>query len=252
MKRISILLAALLIMATLSGCGSGGSGGSGDSGENGEKEMKIIDLTHMMTEGMPVFPGDDGPTFQKVTTHEEDGYMMTHISTWSHVGTHMDSPAHIIAGTKTLDEFPIEKFVGRAYVIDCTDLEEGQEITISYIDKDRDKADKAEFILFCLGWDKYWGTDRYYGDFPIIDDEVAQYLIESGKKGVGYDVISPDPIESEELEVHNALLEHEIVILENLANLNLCGDDLFTLYALPLYYENSDGAQIRAIAVLEK
>jgi len=205
-----------------------------------------------MTEDMPVFPGDESPAFEKVTTHEEDGYMMTQITMWSHVGTHMDAPAHIIAGTATLDKLPVEQFVGTAVVIDCYDLGEGDEITMNYIDRVRDKADAAEFILFRTGWDKYWRTEQYYGEFPCIDDEVMQYLIDGAKKGMGIDALSPDPVESEELPVHCGLLENGIIIIENLANLDFCGYDLFTLCALPLKYVDSDGAQARVIAIIEE
>ena len=251
MKKLSVLFAAILITAVFAGCG--GTGGNVEAAANGEKEMKIIDLTHLMTEDMPVFPGDDQPIFAPAATHEEDGYQMTLISTQSHVGTHMDAPVHTVAGMTTLDKMPIEQFVGKALVVDCTDLEEGQSITMDYINKNRDKADEAEFILFWLGWDQYWRTDKYYGDYPCIDDEVIQYVIDGKKKGVGFDVMGPDPIEAEDLIIHNSLLStNEMIIMENLNNLGLCGDDLFTLCALPLKYENSDGAQTRAIAIIEE
>jgi len=214
--------------------------------------MRIIDLTQLLTEDMPVFPGDEPPVFEKVTTHEEDGYAMTQVTVWSHVGTHIDSPAHIIAGADTLDVLSIEQFVGKALIIDCYALGEGDAITMEYIDLVKDKADEADFLLFRTGWDIYWGTDEYYGEYPCIDDEVMQYLIDSAKKGMGIDMISPDPIESEELPIHIGLLENGIVILENLTNLNLCGDGLFTLCALPLKYIDSDGAQARVIAILEE
>lgn len=43
-----------------------------------------------------------------------------------------------------------------------------------------------------------------------------------------------------------------MVIIENLAHLSNVGNDIFTLVALPLKYENADGAPIRAIAILNK
>ena len=212
--------------------------------------MKIIDLTHIMTEYMAVFPGDEQPTFEKVTTHQEDGYMMTHISVWSHVGTHIDAPAHIIADTDTLDALPIDRFVGTALVIDCYDLGEGDAITMERIEMVKDRADKAEFILFRTGWDKYRNTDEYYGDYPCLDEEVMQYLIDGCKKGVGFDTLSPDPIDSEDLPRHIGFLENGIIIIENLVDLEFCGFDLFTLYALPLKYIDSDGAPARVIGII--
>ena len=39
--------------------------------------------------------------------------------------------------------------------------------------------------------------------------------------------------------------------MENLANLDQFGDGLFTLFALPLRYQDADGSPIRAVAVLD-
>ncbi|MBP1924247.1 kynurenine formamidase [Sedimentibacter acidaminivorans] len=214
--------------------------------------MKIIDLTHTISEDMPVYPGTEPPKLQTANTYEKDGFKETLLTMFSHTGTHMDPPAHIYAGRTTLDEFPITQFVGKGLVIDCTDLNEGQLITMDYINHVRDKADVAEFIIFYMGWDKHWGTDAYFGDYPYIDEEVTKYIIESNKKGVGLDVIGIDPISDGNLSIHHKLFaENEIVVIENLANLGQVGNEIFTFCALPLKYLSSDGSPIRAIAILE-
>lgn len=215
--------------------------------------MKIIDLTHTISEIMPVYPGTEGPKLQISNTYEKDGFKETLLTMYSHTGTHMDAPAHLFEQRTTLDSLPIEQFVGKGLVINCSDLQEGERITMSYIDDVIEKANEAEFILFYTGWDKHWGTDSYFGDYPYITEEVAEYLISSTKKGVGLDVIGIDPIYDENLSIHRKLLsENEIVIIENLNCLDQIGNELFTFCALPIKYANSDGAPIRAIAILEK
>ncbi|MGC4020203.1 MAG: cyclase family protein [Muricomes sp.] len=214
--------------------------------------MKIIDLTHYLSEDMPVYPGTDGPKFLPANTYEKDGFKETLIQMYTHTGTHMDPPAHLFAGRTTLDQFPITQFVGTALVIDCSDLKEGQRITIDYIDRQREQADKAEFLLFRSGWDRYWGTEKYFGDYPCIDSDVAEYLISSQKKGVGLDTIGLDPISDTNLSLHKKLLrDTEIVIIENLMDLHLVGNHLFTFCALPLKHVDADGSPVRAIALLE-
>ena len=42
-----------------------------------------------------------------------------------------------------------------------------------------------------------------------------------------------------------------MVVIENLTCLGEIGNELFTFCALPIKYSNSDGAPIRAIAVLD-
>ena len=51
----------------------------------------------------------------------------------------MDPPAHIFANRKTLDQFSQEQFNGKALVVDCRDLKEGQAITIDKINIDKAK-----------------------------------------------------------------------------------------------------------------
>ena len=214
--------------------------------------MKVIDLTHYISEDMPVYPGTEPPKLAPANTYEKDGFKETLITMFSHTGTHMDPPAHLFEGRTTLDEFDVSQFVGKALVIDCRDLNEGDCITIDKINAVKDKADKAEFLLFMLGWDKRWGTDDYFKDYPYIDEEVTDYIIKQKKKGVGLDVIGIDPIPDENLTIHKKLfVNNEIVVIENLMNLDLVGDDLFTFCALPLKHVNGDGSPIRAIALWE-
>lgn len=123
---------------------------------------------------------------------------------------------------------------------------------MSYIENVKEKANQAEFILFHTGWDKRWGTSAYFGEYPYITEEVTEYLIQSSKKGVGLDVIGLDPISDENLTIHRKLFaKTDIVVIENLTHLGEIGNELFTFCALPLKYKNSDGAPIRAIAILD-
>ncbi|MGJ7922947.1 cyclase family protein [Neobacillus sp. LXY-4] len=215
--------------------------------------MRIIDLTHTISEKMPVFPGDDSPKLEAVCTYDEHGFKGTLLTMFSHTGTHMDAPSHIYANRTSLDSFPVDQFIGKGLVIDCSDLAEGQKITMKYIERVKEKAEQAEFLLFYTGWDKYWGSDTYFGEYPTITEEVAGYLIRSNKKGVGLDVMGIDSLSDENLTIHRKIFaETDIVVIENLTGLGEIGTELFTFCAFPLKYENSDGAPVRAIAILDK
>lgn len=215
--------------------------------------MKVIDLTHTISEVMPVYPGTEPPKLETANTYEKDGFRETLLTMFSHTGTHMDAPSHVFPGDyTTLDAFPAEQFVGQALVIDCTDLKEGDRITMERITPVKELADKADYLLFRMGWDARWGQESYYNDYPYITEEVAQYMIDSRKKGVGLDVIGLDPIADEALILHHQVLgTNRFVIIENLCNLDKVGKGLFLFCALPLKFANADGAPIRAIAILE-
>lgn len=214
--------------------------------------MKVIDLTHTISEAMPVYPGTEQPKLIPANSYEKDGFKETLLCMYSHTGTHVDPPAHLFAGRTTLDAFPVSQFVGRAIVIDCRHIKEGEAITMQEIAPLRADAEKADYLLFNLGWDARWGTPEYYGNYPCIDDEVVDFILATNKKGIGFDVIGVDPIADAGLTRHKRLFAgHDIVNIENLTNLDKCGREPFWFFALPLKWENADGAPIRAVAFFD-
>lgn len=81
--------------------------------------MTVIDLTHTIREDMPVYPGTEPPRLTTACTVSQCGYRETLLHMYSHTGTHMDAPAHMMDGAPTLDSFGPDRFVGRGYVLDC-------------------------------------------------------------------------------------------------------------------------------------
>src|SRR3954469_18098801 len=69
---------------------------------------------------MPVFPGLPDPSFTHIAQVEHDGYAMTSYRMLNHIGTHVDAPAHQIAGGDTLDEIGLERLVTEAVTIDVS------------------------------------------------------------------------------------------------------------------------------------
>lgn len=205
--------------------------------------MKLIDLTHTIHEDMQVFPGTEPPRLTKGNTIEKDGFCETALFLYSHTGTHMDAPAHMIAGAMELDRLPASAFCGSGAIIPCA----GQ-ITMAEIDRYRHIADKAEFIIFHTGQDALWGSEGYF-NAPVPDGEVIKYAVESGKKGVGIDCMSVDPINGP-MPNHIMLFDAGVVIVENLCNLAEISGKLVEFFALPLKYKGADGAPVRAVAIL--
>jgi kynurenine formamidase len=55
---------------------------------------------------MPVYPGTEPPEFLVPCTIAVDGFTEKKLTLYSHTGTHMDAPAHILEGAPTLDHLP--------------------------------------------------------------------------------------------------------------------------------------------------
>ena len=72
--------------------------------DSGMREaMKVVDLTHILEPGMPVYPGTEPPAFAPGSTYERDGFKETCLTLFTHTGTHMDPPSHLFAGRTTVD-----------------------------------------------------------------------------------------------------------------------------------------------------
>ena len=110
---------------------------------------------------------------------------------------------------------------------------------------------RADFVILKTGWGKYWGTEEYFGDYPVLTPDAAKWLSCFKLKGIGVDAISVDCIDSPDLPVHRILLKNNMVIIENLANLDSVPGNSFTLCALPLRTMGADGSPVRAIAFID-
>lgn len=210
--------------------------------------MKIVDLTHTIKENMPVFPGTEPPTIERICSHEEYGFREAKISMYSHTGTHMDAPAHMIVDGLHLDELDISQFIGTAIVVDCVNII--RDITIEHLKEYEEEISMVDFVLLRTDWDKKWNEPSYFKKFPAITEEAAKYLATFNLKGLGVDAISVDLMTSKDFEVHKILLSKNMVMIENLTNLEEVQGKIFTLSVLPLKTIKADGSPIRAIGMI--
>lgn len=209
--------------------------------------MHLYDLTHPITETAPVWPGTEPPRLRLRSTYEHDGYQETELRIFSHTGTHADAPAHIFPGFLTLDQLPPDRLVGSAAVVDCTGC--GKEIGLELLEALSDREKAADFFLLFTGWEQKWDSAAYFSGFPCLTPEAAELLARAGKKGVGIDAISIDPMESADLTVHRILLGgNRMIVLENLCGLEALVGKTVELFVCPLKFAGADGAPARVLA----
>jgi arylformamidase len=206
---------------------------------------KIIDLTHVINEKISVFPGTLTPKLAPLSTIEHDGFAELMLTMCTHTGTHIDAPSHMIKGAKSLDQFPVSKFTGKAIVISC----QGRgKIDLEYLQLFENKISKVNYILFFTGWQQKWTSPSYLEKFPTLTQEAAEWLTRFNLDGLGFDAISVDEVSAINQPNHHILFEKEILVIENLTNLEQLPDNSFDFICLPLRIEHADGSPVRAIA----
>lgn len=180
--------------------------------------MRVIDLTQPMTNGMPVMEGIALPQFSDLADVLTDGYAMSRYSFINHTGTHVDAPAHQIAGGATLDDIPLERLVTEALTIDLSGHKPGP-VGLADLDRHLGEVRQNDIVLFRSGNASNWGTDAYWHGWCYPDAAATQALIDRGVSGVGFDGPSADPVDSVDYELHHLWLGSGKIIIENLASL---------------------------------
>jgi kynurenine formamidase len=211
--------------------------------------MKAIDLSQMLSPDMPVYPGTEGPKIVDATSIERDGFAEKLLTMYSHTGTHIDAPGHMIPGASTLDRFQVDKFIGTACVLDVAGTPQS-EIGLDLLEAQAGRVEGCGFVLFHTGWDRKWGQDSYFRGFPLLSAEAARWLGGRGLKGVGFDCISVDAVGSIDMPIHKIILGAGLVIVENLCKLDSLPDGTFIFSCLPLRMPDSDGSPVRAVGML--
>jgi kynurenine formamidase len=213
--------------------------------------MKIIDLSHLMENGMPVYPGDEIPNVQKALTHDKDGAQVIRLSISTHTGTHLDTPRHFFGAGATTDLMDPGNFIGKAVLVDCTAFAQHQQIQLNQVINYREALEKADFALIYTGWGHHWGTAKYFGHFPVLSIEAVEFLVSTNLKGIGLDFPSIDGFNSKEYPNHKLVLGQGMIIIENLTNLGALVDETFQFAAFPLKIKEGDGSPVRAVAIVE-
>src|ERR1700683_5163841 len=109
--------------------------------------MKVIDLSHLINSGISVFPGTELPVTETLCSVEREGFSEMRFTMNSHCGTHIDAPAHMIAGAMTIDQIPAGNFIGRAFGMDCRNVQAG-EISLDLVTEQLGHMDTPDFLLF--------------------------------------------------------------------------------------------------------
>lgn len=219
--------------------------------------MDSFDCSHPLETGMPVFPGDDPVQVTRIESVPEDGAARRRLVCSSHVGTHIDAPAHKLVDGATLDDFDVGDFVWRARRVDCTDAGARTRLTPSDLPADlREGAPDLDALVFDTGWARHWGSERYR-DNPYLGPALAEWCA-TRNLSVGIDAFSPDPVpsavpdrervdEPDDQPAHAALCGAGCLIVENLRGLDRLPTH-FELTVHPLRIRDGDGSPVRAVA----
>lgn len=215
---------------------------------------QLIDLTHELANGMPVWPGH--PVFEQrsVASFAAGDIACNHsLHLSEHCGTHFDAPLHFVPGGQAIDAVPLQRFFCRLAVIAATDVAPDSEVgTDRLLDwESRNRALRpGDAVMFHFGWDRFWADPagaRFLSGWPGLSGALAELLVARDVSVVGGDCMSIDRHGSSDFPAHRVLLGAGVLVGENFANLGRL-PPLAELIALPLRIVGGSGAPLRAVA----
>ncbi|MFH1941263.1 MAG: cyclase family protein [bacterium] len=235
---------------------------------------KMLDMTYVYDESTIYWPNAEPFRLQKGNwgiTDKGYWYAANAYSAAEHGGTHADAPIHFAENGRTMDQIPLEEWIGPAVKIDV----------VAKCDANRDYLLTVDDIL---DWEKAYGTipdgawvimytgidTKYYPDklkvlgtsktgmeaipelsFPGFSPEAVAFLTkERNITGIALDTPSIDYGKSEDFKVHRILFAADKLALENIANLDKLPASGAVLYVMPMLIKDGTGAPARVFAVL--
>jgi arylformamidase len=210
-------------------------------GEMGAETFTLMDLSHVVEDGMITYPGLPGPIIsdylsrEDSRSHYDEGteFHIGRIEMVANTGTYVDSPFHRFLGGRDLSQLELPSLAnleGRVFRAEAMARACGKEFFES--DELRGKA-----VLIHTGWDRHWGSERYFHDHPYLTREAAEYLVEAGTALVGIDSLNIDDTSDGSRPAHTLLLGAGIPVVEH-------------LFAVPVKIKDMGTFPVRAFAMV--
>jgi kynurenine formamidase len=216
---------------------------------------RLIDLSHVIEEGMTTYKEFPGPHLCDYWTREasaanyDDGstFQIGRIDMIANTGTYVDSPFHRYADGKDLSELPLESLADLEGYVIRRPFENGLAVDADAF-AGLDVRGKA--VLVHTGWDRFWRTESYFDGHPFLTDEAARALVAGGAAFVGIDSYNIDDTRTRSRPVHTILLGAEIPIGEHMTGFEKLPDTGFRFSAVPPKVKGMGSFPVRAFARL--
>jgi len=226
---------------------------------------RVVDLTHPIKPGIPLWPGDPPVQFETMASIPAEGYFLRRFSMGEHSGTHISTPSALFDQGPGPDSIPPETLIAPAVVIDARSsaiMDPDYVLTVDDLEeweRKHGKISAGSIVLLLTGWGRYWyeperfinlGIDGLMHTPGFTPEAVACLLDERGAAGIGIDTHGVDAGRDLGLEASMAALDRGALVLECLNNLDQLPATGATLVVgrLPLVGGSGSPASVLALA----
>ena len=207
------------------------------------RPLAIFDISREISEDMTIYKNkkENAPKITATRTLKE-GANESKLDIFVHTGSHGDAPYHVLENGKTIDRIALNKFMGKAIVLDFTKTKNA--ITEKQLKNSKIKIQKNEIVLLKT---KNKLETTFDFNFTYLEKTGAEYLASKKIKAVGIDSLGIERNQPNH-ETHKILLRKNIPIFEGL-DLSKVKQGRYFFHGLPLKIKNGDGSLVRAVLV---
>ena len=212
---------------------------------------RLIDLSHVIEDGMPVYPGFPPPVIGALLDHESSRdryegkaeFFLGKVDLPGNTGTYLDTPFHRYRDGPDLAAISLERIAGLpGLIVEAPEKPGPIDLDLS-ADSSRGRA-----VLIRTSWDRRWGTEAYWEPGPFLTRDGAELLVRAEAALVGVDFANVDDTGDPSRPVHTTLLGVGIPIVEHLTGLDVLPRIGFTFSAIPPRIVRGASFPVRAFA----
>ena len=202
----------------------------------------LLDISVPLAASTPSWPGSPGfsSRLHSAMADGEPADASTIVAD-VHCGTHVDAPAHFIAGGRTVSELDLDVLVGAAHV---ASVGSARRIGAAELEAAAIPPGTERLLLRSVN-SGGWSGRPFDPDFAALTADGARWVVERGIRLIGVDYLSVQRFEDGP-ETHRALLGAGVVILEGL-ELDGVAAGAYELLCLPLRLDAAEAAPARAL-----
>ncbi len=212
---------------------------------------RLVDLSHTIEDGMPVYPGIPAPVIGAILDHESSRdryegkaeFLLGTFDLPGNTGTYLDSPFHRYQDGDDLASISLNRIAGLpAVVVDAPAEHRPIKLELD------EEAIRGRAVLVRTGWDGRWGTEAYWEPGPFFSKQSAERLARLGPALVGVDFANVDDTGDPSRPAHTVLLGAGVIIVEHLTGLSALPPTGFTFSAVPPRIVRGASFPVRAFA----
>jgi len=180
-----------------------------------------------------------------------DGSFGHEVDTVTHLGTHIEAPAHYDLEAEDVTAYPLDLFIGPMVNLRFTEVAPNGEITLGMVQEIVEGIDLREKIVVLST--PHFREDPAVDHRPVLAFEVTEFLVNAGIKLFGFDDSLTIDVSAELAQkTHRVLFDHGVLILEYMGQLGELRQVESYLMALPLCIAGFDSSPVRAVVIEEK